>query len=163
MIEHNFNFLITEHNVFFTEEFKNHIENIKLDEYKIQSNSFFQEENNQKKELREKINFFLDPILQKFNSIIGNVWIQKYSFGQYHDLHIHSNINGLSFIWYIVCSEKSSNTFFYNPGYPYIQTHTLEIKPEIGKFIVFNGCIPHCVMPNKDDKRIVISGNLIYK
>ena len=162
MINHSFQFLIEEHKINFSKKFKNYIINLPVYKNEANNSSFFKETKN--KQLLIEVNSYLNLIFEKHSSILEEVWVQKYNLNQFHDLHTHGlGKNFLSFIWYINCSKKSSKTVFFNPGYPYFETHKIEIEPEIGKLIIFDGCIPHHVLPNKDSLRTIISGNLIKK
>ena len=159
MIDHSFKFLIEEHKVNFSEKFANYINDFPVEKFEFNNNSFFND--SKKTELSNEVQPYLKLVFQKHSSSLKNIWVQKYNINQFHDLHTHGQGNLLSFIWYINCSEKSSKTVFFNPGYPYFQTHTISIEPEIGKLIIFDGCIPHFVVPNNDNVRTIISGNLI--
>ena len=115
--------------------------------------------------VQKNIDFFLKHILEQLNFSsyeMNYCWVQKYEKLNYHDCHIH-NANGFSFILYLNCSEKSSDTIFYNVGHPYLTLYNYRIKPKIGKCVVFHGAIPHGVLPNEDTERFIISGNLIMK
>jgi hypothetical protein len=115
--------------------------------------------------IKKNIDFFLKYILEQLNFSFYEItycWVQKYNKLNYHDCHIH-NADGFSFIIYINCSEKSSDTIFYNVGHPYLTLYNYKIKPEIGKCIVFHGAIPHGVLPNEDNERMIVSGNIIMK
>jgi hypothetical protein len=157
MIDHSFVYSIKEYDTLIDKSFEEYIEKYPVQNYEINNNSYF---NNEDKILINKTNEYLSNIFKQNNLILENVWVQKYNYNQFHDLHIHGE-NVYSFVWYINCSEKSSKTIFYNPGYPYFKSHNeIEIKPKNGKLILFNGLIPHCVVNNEDNIRSVISGNL---
>tara|TARA_R110000796_G_scaffold201114_1_gene317248 strand:- start:2132 stop:2662 length:531 start_codon:yes stop_codon:yes gene_type:complete len=105
---------------------------------------------------------FLKKVLKKqFKELqLLSIWCQKYEKESRHGMHVHhENTNYISFIWYVDCSEKSSNTIFYNPGHPYCSYFEGEVKPEKNKIIFFDSFIPHEVVKNNDTKRCVISGN----
>lgn len=93
-------------------------------------------------------------------------WVQKYNNEDYHDIHTHgTQDNHYSFIIYIDCSKNSSVTLFYALGYPYtsyVGKSPYGIKPEKGRIILFNSFLPHGLVPNKDEKRLVLSGNITY-
>ena len=109
--------------------------------------------------LQEEFCFLCDNLNGKHISIIS-WWLQKYHKGHLHNLHTHgSDHNKFSFIIYLDCSEKSSEIQFYGPNYPLVHYEPILIKPEKGLFIIFPSHLPHCVLPNNDDKRFILSGN----
>lgn len=89
---------------------------------------------------------------------IENLWCQKYNSG-YHGLHTHKGCK-LCFTWYLHADENCSNIIFRNPGFPYIETHEIKIKPYTGLMLLFPPFIPHEVEYNYDSKRYIIAGNL---
>ena len=159
MIEHSFKFQIFEFKLPFDDEFYNFVKNHPLEDYEYNSNSYFNSEEN-KQSLIDKVKPYIDPIAKQLNVTFSQAWIQKYKKDHFHDLHTHGTGELMSFVWYIDCTKNSAKTVFHNPGYPYIDTHCLMVYPEKGKLIVFDGSIPHFVLPNRDDKRLIISGNL---
>lgn len=109
--------------------------------------------------INEKIYFFLTKYFEKFNFSIINLWAQKYINGR-HAAHIHNQC-AASFIWYVQADENCSKIVFYNPGWPYIDTHKcIEIQPVTGTLLLFSTGIPHEVLENKNQIRNVIAGNL---
>lgn len=124
--------------------------------YKIKNNVFINGTQEIIKPSVEKI-----AKLKNFSNLIfENCWVQKYKQGQYHPLHTHG-VEGFSFVFYINVTDNSSKTCFYNPGYPYVQTHEYIVKPKRGLIIIFDKAIPHFVEPNKDEERLIVSGNFI--
>jgi hypothetical protein len=111
-----------------------------------------------KEKVNEKIYFFLDKYFEKFNFTITNLWAQRYINGR-HSAHIHPQC-AASFIWYVKADENCSKILFYNPGWPYIDTHKFEIQPVTGTLLLFSAGIPHEVLENKNQIRNVIAGNL---
>jgi len=158
MIDHSFNVKILEYSLPFDDDFFKYIKKYSLKCFEKNNNSYFDEKEDL--ELKEKVNFYIKPIAEQNNSVLVRTWIQQYNEEQFHDLHVHGSGDLLSFIWYIDCTKKSSFTVFYNQGYPYIHTHNFFVKPEKNKCILFDGSLPHLVLPNKDKKRLIISGNL---
>ena len=158
MIDHSFNIKILEYSLPFDNNFFKYIKKYPLNNFEYNNNSFFNEKEDL--ELNEKVNSYIKPITDQNNCILVKTWIQKYNKGQFHDIHIHGNGEFYSFIWYLDCTGNSSPTVFYNQGYPYIFTHKFFVKPNKNKFILFDGTLPHFVLPNKDTTRLIISGNL---
>jgi hypothetical protein len=114
--------------------------------------------------LIEEIKDYLLKILKNLNLNeykIKKIWVQKYNKNNFHDCHIH-NPTEFSFILYVDCTDNSSETIFYNVGYPYFLTGNFRVKPKIGRCVVFHGALPHCALPNKDDKRLIVSGNILF-
>lgn len=159
MIDHSFKVTLLEYLVPYNIEFYNYINNYSLDNFEYNSNSFFSSSKDD--DLKIKINKHIAPILEEHKIILSESWIQKYNEFQFHDMHTHGTGKCLSFVWYIDCTENSSKTIFHNQGYPYIDTHKLIVTPQKNKLILFDGTIPHYVLPNKDKTRLIIGGNLI--
>jgi hypothetical protein len=109
--------------------------------------------------LKQEFNY----LCGKLNGISLNItdwWLQRYSKGHFHNLHTHgADNNRFSFIIYLDCSENSSEIQFYGPNYPLVHYEPIKIKPEKGLFVIFPSHLPHCVLPNNDDKRFILSGN----
>jgi hypothetical protein len=142
------------------------IKSTKLTQFEYNKNNYF--ENNNNSNLIEKtkieIDLYLLEILKflnlkKYN--LEDIWIQKYDPNDFHDCHIHYP-NKFSFIIYIDCSNISSETMFYNVGYPYFLIKSYKVKPKIGRCVVFHGALPHTALPNKDKKRLIVSGNILF-
>ena len=161
----NFTFPIFVKDLILNNDYINIVKNKSLKNFEFNKNNYFEENdvyfsfqtNNQIKD-------YLLEILKQLNCKeykIENTWIQKYNNNNFHDCHIH-NTKGFSFIIYIDCTEDSSETLFYNVGYPYVSTKTHRVKPKAGRCVVFHGAIPHTALPNKDDKRLIVSGNIIF-
>tara|TARA_S200002703_G_scaffold83918_1_gene72324 strand:+ start:381 stop:923 length:543 start_codon:yes stop_codon:yes gene_type:complete len=144
------------------------IKNTKMEQ--LQMLTTFEKDNQilQKEEMKDFKNhlfYFLDIFVKKalektkFNII--NSWFQCYSKDSYHPLHIHgTDPNQWSLIYYIQVSENSSNTEIYGPGHPYIYFLKKIVKPKTNKLVIFPSCLPHEVLKNEDDKRIILSANL---
>jgi len=156
MRNHSFIFKILEYSVFIDTLFYDKIKSWPLDRYDYNNNSYFN--NPLLQELNNLVDDKLKYIFKENNCRLFDTWIQSYQDNQFHDLHLHPE-SFMSFVWYIDCTDKSSETIFYNPGYPYIERNKLHIKPEKGKLILFDSALPHHVLPNKDSQRLVISGN----
>ena len=124
-------------------------------------------------DLTEQLVSFFFPV-QMFSDIAGKLnyktyeatkmWIQHYNPGDTHAVHVHgTHRHDWSFLCYISCSENSSDTTFYNPGFPYIDNQRVKVKPKAGRVCLFNGGLPHEVLPNNDTTRMIISGNLVFR
>jgi len=92
-------------------------------------------------------------------------WVQKYEKEDYHELHTHGASNKLkSFVLYLNCTDKSSEIIFYQPGYPLIHDlKPIHVKPKKGLLILFPSYIPHEVLKNKDNERLILSGNIYHE
>ena len=110
--------------------------------------------------LNEKILKYLIDFFKKHKLQISSVWAQKYLNGR-HEAHIHSN-SIFSFVWYVQADEKCSKIVFHNPGWPYVDSHRIEIQPYTGTLLMFNSLIPHEVLYNTKQVRNIISGNLSW-
>ena len=47
------------------------------------------------------------------------------------------------------------------PGHPYITCKEISIPAETNKIVIFNGFIPHEVLRNEDDARMIFSCNFM--
>ena len=141
------------------------VKNKSLKKYDFNKNNYFDENDSFfSLQTNNEMQEYLLEILKQLNCKqykIENTWIQKYDNNDFHDCHIHDP-NTFSFIIYIDCTNDSSETMFYNVGYPYFFMNYHKVKPKIGRCIVFHGAIPHTALPNKDDKRLVVSGNIKF-
>jgi hypothetical protein len=107
-----------------------------------------------------KFNNFLNNIKESFNFHIRNVkmelyeaWGNKIKSGEYVKTHNHTGVE-LSGVLYL--TNEGEETFF--PEY------NLKIKPEIGKFIIFEPILSHGVATNKSkDIRYTIAFNFRAK
>ena len=116
------------------------------------------------KDLKHHIEKFIDiftkNVLEKNTFKITESWIQAYRKNGHHLLHVHRlEKNCFSLIFYLQCTEKSSKTVFFSPGYPYTTRESIKISPKKSKFVIFPGYVPHEVELNEDDKRIIFSCN----
>jgi hypothetical protein len=101
--------------------------------------------------------------LKKSGMSVLRMWVQKYDRGAYHPIHVHATDKyNYSFVFYIDCTDDSAPTMFYNLGYPYVDHQAIKIKPVKGRCILFPGAMPHEAMPNNDDRRLIVSGNIVY-
>lgn len=145
----------------FIQNNKVHNEEGMLTTFQTELNIIF---NDNLKDLREHIERYIEVftvnILKKKSYKILRSWLQAYRPMDVHGLHTHeTTLKDYSLIFYIQCSDNSSKTVFYAPGYPYIESLEIQISPEKSKFVIFPGSTPHEVRPNKDDQRIIFSCN----
>jgi len=123
-----------------------------------------------------ELNKFKEELLQYFVSFSGKFlnankitiedsWVQYYTSNQFHSTHVHGTVekNKYSFIFYIQTSEQSAKTVFNGPGYPYIHSDEIKILPKTNKLVIFDSHLPHYVEFNKDEQRIILSGNFIVE
>ena len=116
------------------------------------------------KDLKGHVEQFLDiftkNVLEKNTFKITESWIQTYRKNGHHLLHVHHlEKNSYSLIFYIECTEQSSKTVFFCPGFPYTYNDSIKIIPKKSKFVIFPGHVPHEVEYNQDDQRIIFSCN----
>jgi hypothetical protein len=161
----NFNFPIFVKDLKLDNDYINIVKNKSLKTYEFNKNNYFEENDTDFSfKTNEQIKNYLIEIIKELNCKecrIENTWIQKYNNNNFHDCHVH-HTRGFSFILYIDCTKDSSETLFYNVGYPYVSTKTYRVKPKIGRCVVFHGAIPHTALPNKDKKRLIVSGNIFF-
>ena len=110
--------------------------------------------------LYEILHSFCDNIIKKKEPYISRSWFQAYDEKASHNLHIHEGqINNFGLLYYLQASEKSSPTIFYMPGHPYIQAEEIHVEAKTNKIVIFPGCIPHEVLKNDDNQRLIFSCN----
>jgi hypothetical protein len=91
------------------------------------------------------------------------IWVQRYGQYSHHAIHIHAaDAHNYSFVFYVDCTEKSAGTMFYSVGYPYVDHTNVKVLPKKGRCVVFPGAMPHEALPNQDNKRVIVSGNIVY-
>ena len=146
---------------------------IPLEKYPDNATSYFINRNiieeqslqNYKNELIKYINI-AGEVLNFYFDRFTRSWFQKYEKINYHPLHTHGSEEGLfCCIHYIQTSDKSANTNFYTPGWPYVcnEESKISIKPKNNKLIVFPSYLPHEVEINKDKTRLIFSANFITR
>ncbi len=109
--------------------------------------------------------FFISvgKLLKKSGMSVLKMWVQKYEPGAYHPVHVHAtDKDNYSFVFYIDCTEESAPTMFYNVGFPYVDHGAFKVKPLKGRCVLFPGAMPHEALPNKDERRLIVSGNIAY-
>jgi len=119
------------------------------------------------KEITNYLNSYVTEVgklLNKKRHVFKEVWIQKYGIADYHNIHIHAiDKAAYSFVLYVDGGPKSGVTRFYNLGYPYVQYgRYLDSIPVPGKCTIFFGALPHESAPSKDNKKLIVSGNIEY-
>ncbi len=122
-------------------------------------------ESNDFVDLRKHIDFyvlsFVKNILNKDNFTHRNSWFQAYKPHNYHSLHVHGLESfEYSFVFYVQTSDDSSEIKFYNPGYPYCYYKDYVFTPYENDLLIFNSYVPHEVLPNNDNQRISLAGNI---
>ena len=149
-------------------ELEKYCKEVNLKDVKEHNTSFFEEN-------QEELAKLLVPVVRNFWKEAGilhgytgfrlkHIWIQQYNEGHSHRLHVHGPLeNDWSFVYYVECNDDSAETVFYNYGYPYVDHHHYKIKPKKGRCVLFPGAMPHEAMPNKEDSRLVISGNIAFE
>jgi hypothetical protein len=168
MIVHKFEFNFFETEIIASDKLKETIDKAQFHLYKkenVLTTWGLQNQEFQEKAIEDLKPFLLDfgKQINQPKAVVQDVWCQKYSVDQHHGTHIHGvGAHEYSFIWYINCSEQSSNTVFFNPGFPYVNTDYVKIKPKQNKFILFPGYIPHEVEKNSDNERCIVSGNIKF-
>ena len=144
------------------DRFISSLETVKLKKYKDNHNNYFDSDRDliRTAMIGSYLKTHIHQILQR-DFALNRWWIQKYEKENFHDLHTHgSETNLYSFILYLKTTPKSSKTMFYGPGYPMVNWERKEVQPKPGLFILFPSYIPHSVGYNKDNKRLILSGNI---
>jgi hypothetical protein len=102
----------------------------------------------------------LGHILKAFNLKLNHCWVQQYLKYGHHSIHTH-HPKQKSFVWFIEGDKNSSPISFYDVGYPYVDINTpKDFKFIPGTLLLFPGYMPHEVRPNKNNNRLIVSGNL---
>jgi hypothetical protein len=101
--------------------------------------------------------------LRKTGFRLLKIWLQRYRMGAYHPVHIHApDAFNYSFVLYVDATSDSGRTMFYSVGYPYVDRGSFEVSPKIGRCVLFPGAMPHEALPNRDERRTIVSGNIAY-
>ncbi len=166
MYKNTFNYYLLEEYVTNTKGILKTIKQVPLEKDKhnpeMNLNSFYETIDNTKEKQKfiKYINLQLQSIFKKHNLTLKNCWVQKYLKNSYHSLHVH-NTDESSFVWFIEGDKKSSPTVFYDVGFPYINTNqSISFKFIPGTLLIFPGFLPHEVRPNKNNNRLIVSGNV---
>ena len=161
MFEHNFVYTIIEEFVEVDKKILKQIKDIKLTKDNnipdMNLTSYYNESPSFNNFIKNK----LSDVFKKHNLTLQNSWVQKYLKNSYHNLHTH-NILYKSFVWFIEGDKNSSPLYFYDVGYPVVNTdQSIKINFVPGTLVIFPGFIPHEVRPNKNNNRLIVSGNVI--
>jgi len=166
MYRHTFSYYLIEEYIEIKKDVLKKIKQVSLKKDKhnpeMNLNSYYETMDNTDESLvfKEFINKQLKDIFEKHNLKLKNCWVQKYLKNSYHSLHVHDS-NEKSFVWFIEGNEKSSPTVFYDVGFPYINTNqSISFKFIPGTLLIFPGFLPHEVRPNKNNNRLIVSGNV---
>lgn len=166
MYRHTFSYYLIEEYIEIKKDVLKKIKQVSLKKDKhdpeMNLNSYYEAMNNTDESLvfKEFINKQLKDIFEKHNLKLKNCWVQKYLKNSYHSLHVHDS-DEKSFVWFIEGNEKSSPTVFYDVGFPYINTNqSISFKFIPGTLLIFPGFLPHEVRPNKNNNRLIVSGNV---
>ena len=157
--KHTFEYNIFEEYLNIDKEILKNIKKYPLNKYNMNSNNF----SNKDKKLLNMVKKKLKDIFEKHKLNIIDCWIQLYLKNDYHSIHTHfATQKDYSFVWFIDGDKKSSPVIFHEVGYPLINNNKqikFDFKP--GTLLIFPGFIPHEVPPNKNNNRLIISGNAI--
>ena len=166
MYRHTFSYYLIEEYIEIKKDVLKKIKQVSLKKDKhnpeMNLNSYYEAMDNTDESIvfKEFINKQLKDIFEKHNLKIKNCWVQKYLKNSYHSLHVHDS-DEKSFVWFIEGNEKSSPTVFYDVGFPYINTNqSISFKFIPGTLLIFPGFLPHEVRPNKNNNRLIVSGNV---
>tara|TARA_R100000781_G_C3996325_1_gene98742 strand:+ start:66 stop:539 length:474 start_codon:yes stop_codon:yes gene_type:complete len=156
MFKHNFIYSIIEEFVKVDKETLKEINKIKLKKEPYNFTSYYEKNNL----FNNFINKKLKHIFKKYNLTLKESWVQKYLKNNYHGVHTH-NVIEKSFVWFIKGDKNSSPLYFYDIGYPVINTNQIiKINFIPNTLVIFPGFIPHEVRPNNNNNRLIISGNV---
>ena len=166
MYRHTFSYYLIEEYIEIKKDVLKKIKQVSLKKDKhnpeMNLNSYYETMDNTDESLvfKEFINKQLKDIFERHNLKLKNCWVQKYLKNSYHSLHVHDS-DEKSFVWFIEGNEKSSPTVFYDVGFPYINTgQSISFKFIPGTLLIFPGFLPHEVRPNKNNNRLIVSGNV---
>jgi len=101
------------------------------------------------------------------NSKITNSWVTLTNKREYAVLHAHGK-SDLAGVYYFQTSGNDGNIYFRNPNRHLCNSYAfghlqdeVEVKPEVGKILLFPGWLDHGVRTNKEDsERISVSFNI---
>jgi len=166
MYRHTFSYYLIEEYIEIKKDVLKKIKQVSLKKDKhnpeMNLNSYYEAMDNTDESIvfKEFINKQLKDVFEKHNLKLKNCWVQKYLKNSYHSLHVHDS-DEKSFVWFIEGNEKSSPTVFYDVGFPYINTNqSISFKFIPGTLLIFPGFLPHEVRPNKNNNRLIVSGNV---
>jgi hypothetical protein len=148
-------------------ELYDYVRSYRLEKIDHAETSFYREPDEQlwRLTLACVVSFFISigKQLKKSGMEVLKMWVQKYATGAYHPVHVHATDRySYSFVFYVDCTDESAPTMFYNFGYPYVDHEARKIRPKKGRCVLFPGAMPHEAVPNADDRRLIVSGNLVY-
>jgi hypothetical protein len=154
-------------NIKLNKKFLSLFEDMHLEEQGDNKNNYYKKQFSDKIKEQTIYSFLEKPIKNILNANfrLDSWWVQKYEKENFHKLHTHgASPNLKSFVLYLNCTEKSSEIVFYQPGHPLIEDcKPIHIKPIKGLLIVFPSYIPHEVLKNKDNERLILSGNVNHE
>ena len=158
--EYSFEYKIIKKNISVSPDVKKFLKKIKLRQDEnipgMNVNSYWQDDTELKIFLNKKIGYIFSELKYK----ISNCWVQKYAKNSYHTLHTH-NGSKQSFVWFIEGDKNSSPIRFLDVGYPLIDTgKVISIDFVPGTFLMFSSFLPHEVLPNKNNNRLIVGGNV---
>lgn len=164
----------TEYNSNFEDLYNDVLEHSKYEPSVYLSNSGYQGHNFNNKNL---FNFLLAHIPLHPNHKLKNftlqAWININDFGDWNDIHSHSDNNVfLSGIVYVKCPENCGNIRMYDPRnlpkndyskyYDHDKGNYIKIQPYEKMVLLFPPWLNHLVEPNRsNDQRISIAFNII--
>ena len=161
MSKHSFVYTVVEEFVKIDDEILNEIKKVKLKKDDNIPDMNLTSYYNDNLSFNNFIKNKLSDILKKYNLSLKSSWVQKYKKNNYHGLHTH-NVLHKSFVWFIQGDKNSSPLYFYDVGYPVVNTNqSIKINFVPGTLVIFPGFIPHEVRPNKNNNRLIVSGNVI--
>jgi len=161
MFEHSFKYTIFEEFVKIDKEILKQINKIKLKKDNNVPDMNFTSYYNRRLSFDNFIKNKLSNVFKKYNLNLTRSWVQKYFKNSYHVLHTH-DVKHKSFVWFIEGDKNSSPLYFYDVGYPVVNTNqSIKINFVPGTLVIFPGFIPHEVRPNKNNNRLIVSGNVV--
>ena len=161
MSKHSFIYTVVEEFVEVDKKILKQIKDIKLTKDNNIPEMNYTSYYNQSSSFNNFIENKLSDVFKKYNLILRESWVQKYSKNSYHVLHTHDILHK-SFVWFIEGNKNSSPLYFYDVGYPMVNINeSIKINFRPGTLVIFPGFIPHEVRPNKSNNRLIVSGNVI--
>jgi len=161
MYKHSFVYSVIEEFVKVDKESLKQIKKIKLKKENNVPDMNFTSYYNRSSSFDNFIKNKLSTVFKKYNLTLIDTWVQKYLKNNYHALHTH-NAKSKSFVWFIEGNKNSSPLYFFDVGYPLVDTNqSIIINFVPGTLVIFPGFIPHEVRPNKNNNRLIVSGNVV--
>ena len=126
--------------------------------------------------IEESLKYFTDMKLKPQKNIqVERSWLSMMNRNGNHGLHVHTGMSILSGSFYIDINKNHAPLTLIRPDWNSDSFKMLKVEennqytsqsyvipPEIGQLILFKSDLPHEIMQNEEDGRLVVSFNVTY-